>query len=478
MTYFHVVSVDELGVTNMRKITEDLLRFVTKAKYEDLPDEVVHEAKRSMLDALGCAVAGIATDKGKIAASIARRLGGTDESTIVGLGGKVSCSNAAMANGELINALDYDGISHVHPFAIPPALAMAESVRSSGKGLILASVLAQEVTKRFTLALMSLVAKLTEEARTPDVFGNSNEAIFGATVGASKILSLESNELAHALGIAAYLCPLPVCKDWEETVPKSMIKYVPVGWVCQGAVTATLLAQSGFTGNPRVFDGDYGFWRFYGAERWSPDVIVDGLGTKWHFMEMAYKSYPCCRFFHGQLDAFIQIIEENKLLPDDIERVDSYSLPFVASPAPYDVQTQVDVQFSLPFAFSAAAHRIRVGADWQDHDTIQDPGVRAFMKKVFMHVDPKAAEMKRKDTKSWPAKVEVKAKGMTYAKETRYPRGTNFTDFRATDDELIAKFAHNASRLLTPEKTHRAAEQIMSLDRVPDVTKVVSLLTV
>jgi 2-methylcitrate dehydratase PrpD len=462
----------------MMKITEHLVRFLVETTYKNLPGEVVHEAKRSILDALGCAIAGIATDKGKIAASISRRLGGPTESTIFGLGGKVSCSNAAMANGELINALDYDAISHVHPFAIPPALAMAESVASSGKDVILSTVLAQEVVKRFTLALMTMVARLTEEARTPDVFGNSNEAIFGATAGAAKILSLKSDEMAHALGLAAYLCPLPVCKDWEETVPKSMIKYVPVGWVCQGAVTAALLAQGGFTGNPHVFDGEYGFWRFYGAERWNPEIIVGGLGEQWRFMEMAYKSYPCCRFFHGQLDAFIRIIEEHNLLPEDIERVDSHALPFVANPAPYDVQTQVDVQFSLPFVFSAAAHRIRVGADWQDHETIADPSIRRFMSKVFMHVDPKAVATKQKDPKSWPATVQVRANGITYTEETMYPRGTNLTELRATDEELMAKFEHNASRLLTPKKIRQATEEIMSLERVSDVTRLASLLSV
>src|SRR5512147_2690489 len=98
----------------MRKITEDLLRFIVGTTYDSLPDQAIHEAKRSLLDAMGCALAGIATDKGRIAASVSGRLGGTAESTIIGLGGKVSCSNAAMANGELINALDYDAISHVH----------------------------------------------------------------------------------------------------------------------------------------------------------------------------------------------------------------------------------------------------------------------------------------------------------------------------------------------------------------------------
>jgi 2-methylcitrate dehydratase PrpD len=462
----------------MRVITEDLLRFIVNTTYGDLPAKVVHESKRSLLDGLGCAVAGIATDKGKIAASVARRLGGPAESRILGLGDRVSCSNAAMANGELINALDWDAISHVHPFAIPPALAMAESIRSSGKDLILATAIAQEITKRFTLALITMVDKLTEDATTPDVFGNANEGIFGATAGAAKILGLASEEAAHALGIAAYLCPLPVCKDWEETSPKSMIKYVPVGWICQGGVTAALLAREGFTGNPRVFDGEYGFSRFYGAAKWDPDVIVDALGEQWRFLEMAYKSYPCCRFFHGQLDAFIAIIDENGLSPDAIERIDSYALPFVANPLPYDVETQVDVQFSLPFVFSAAAHRIKAGAEWQDHETIQNPSVRAFMKKVFMHVDPKAVETKQKDPKSWPATVEVRANGRVYTKKTMYPRGTNLTPFEATDEELTAKFRYNASRMLTPKKIDRAVEMIMELDTLRDVAELTSSLSV
>jgi 2-methylcitrate dehydratase PrpD len=460
----------------MRNISDDLVNFIIRTEYADLPPDVIHEAKRSLVDALGCAVAGIATDKGKIAVSLAKRLGGPQESTIMGVGDKVSCTNAAMANGELINGLDFDAISHIHPFAIPPALAMAESIKASGKDLILSTVLAQEVAKRFVLALSNMLAKLTEEARTPDVFGNSNETIFGATAGAAKILKVNAEQMAHALGIAAYLCPLPVCRDWEDTIPKSMIKYVSAGWVSQTAVSAALLAQEGYTGNPHVFDGEYGFWRFYGAERWSPEMVVEGLGDKWRFMEMAYKPYPCCRFFHGQLDAFISIIEKNKLLPDDIESVHSYALPFVANAAPYDVQTQVDVQFSLPFVFAVAAHRIKIGTAWQDWDTIRDPKIRAFMKKVIMIVDPKAVETKRKDPKSWPARVEVMAKGRTYEEETTYARGTNFTDLNATDDELVEKFRSNGSRLLTENKIERAVECIFGLDKVNDINELTSLL--
>jgi hypothetical protein len=70
---------------------------------------------------------------------------------------------------------------------------------------------------------------------------------------------------------------------------------------------------------------------------------------------MTYKTCPICVFLHSQLDAFRRIIEANRLLPEDIDTVESYSIPFLANPAPYDVQTQVDVQFSLPSVFSAAS---------------------------------------------------------------------------------------------------------------------------
>jgi 2-methylcitrate dehydratase PrpD len=151
--------------------------------------------------------------------------------------------------------------------------------------------------------------------------------------------------------------------------------------VSQGAVTAALFAKEGFTGNPSVLDGVYGFRRFYGAQRWDPEVVVNGLGDHSRFMEMTYKTCPCCVFLHSQLDAFERIIEANRLLPEDIDSVEVYSTLFLANPAPYDVQTQVDVQFSLPFVFSAAAHRTKVGADWQGprHDTRpQHTGIHAI----------------------------------------------------------------------------------------------------
>lgn len=461
----------------MRPVSEDLVRFITGIKFEDLPIEVVHQVKRGFIDSIGCALSGIATEKGKIAITMAKRLGGTAESTIIGVGGKVSCTNAAYVNGELINGIDMDAIPHIHPFVIPPVLAIGESTSASGKELIVASAIAQELARRFSKMFMSMVANIVKKGTTPDVFGNGNEHILGAVAGAGRLMNLKSEQMAHALGIASYFCSLPVCRDWESTMPKSMIKYAPVGWLCQGSVTAALLAEEGFTGNPTVLDGEYGFPQFYGvADSWNPEFLLNKLGEQWMFSDTNYKPYPCCRFLHSQLDCFIEIIEENNLYPEQIESVKAYSIPFLAHPDQQNVTTQIDSQFSGPYVIAAAAYRIKSGPAWQDMDTIMDPKIQLFMKKVSMLNDATATETKSKEPNSWPARVEVLANGKTYIKETKYSRGTDIEGYRLSDEDIIKKFKVNATRVLTQTKIDKTIKYLMDLENAEDVSELFKLI--
>jgi 2-methylcitrate dehydratase PrpD len=451
-----------------KAVTDDLVKFITGTTFESLPGGVVQEVKRSLLDSFGCALAGIATEKGKIALSLAKRLGGTAESTIIGVGGKVSCTNAAYVNGELINGLDFDAIPHIQPFVVPPVLAVGESAAASGKDLIVATAIAQEIARRLSgIFLAHMGASLVKHGKTPDVFGNSNEHILGAAAGVGRLLHLTPEKTAQALGIAGYFCSLPVCRDWESTMPKSMSKYAPAGWLCQGAVTAGLLAEQGFTANPAVLDGDYGFPRFYGgAERWNPDAIVDKLGQEWKFYGINYKPYPCCKFIHTELDCFIDIIETNDLFPDQIESIKAYSLPFVAHPDQHSVTTQVDAQFSVPYNLAVAAYRVKCGPSWQDMEVINDPRIRAFMKKVSVGVDPEMVAVRAKDSQAFPARVEVAADGKTYVKEAKYSKGTALPGYRLTDEQLVEKFKLNAARMLTQTKIDKAVETVMALEKL------------
>ena len=87
----------------MVAVTQQLIRFVQETRFPSLPLDMVHVTKRSLVDALACALAGSSADRGKIAVRLAKRFGGPSESSVIGVSGKVSCVNAAFANGELMN---------------------------------------------------------------------------------------------------------------------------------------------------------------------------------------------------------------------------------------------------------------------------------------------------------------------------------------------------------------------------------------
>lgn len=462
----------------MVAVTPKLIRFVQEATFASLPSQMVHVTKRGLVDAIACAFAGSRADRGAIAVRLAKRFGGSPESSVIGVAGKLSCVHAAFANGELVNALDFDATPHSPPNVIPPLLAVAEMKRLPGSALIAAVTAAHEVAWRLNAALSAYNSSYIEKGTSPDVFGNSNEAVLGAALGVGMLLGLDASRLANALGIAAYCCSLPVGKDWHDTrPPKPMIKYAPTGWLCNAAVMAGLQAEEGCTGNPAVLDGAYGFPRFYGAARWDSDSVLRDLGSHWVSADFQFKPYACCRFFHSQLDCFIDIIDEHDLQPDEIDAVESLGMPFAANADPMNVTTQSDAQFSLPFNLAAAAHRIPRGPDWQDASVRRDPRLHAFMKKVTIGVDPGAQAAKRQDRRAWAARVTVSARGRNYVRETRYARGTPVAGFEMSDEELARKFSDAAGRSLTGSAVDRALEELWHLDECPDVSLLLEALT-
>lgn len=258
-------------------ITRRYVEFLSRTTFEQLPPEVVHAATRFVLDSVGCAVAGWTTHKGRIAASVMKSAGGVPDAHILGTDARVSAANAAFANAELMNALDYDAIPHTPPVTVPAVLALAERERAPGRSVLLATVLAHELASRLAGASSEMGESIRNTGHTPSVFDINTEAIIAAA-GAGATLSGQTQEqIASALGLAAYYCPPQAAHDWETVSPKTDVKYTPVGIICQGAVTAALLSRQGYTSNPAVLDGATSFPTFYGYRRWEPRVALGAM---------------------------------------------------------------------------------------------------------------------------------------------------------------------------------------------------------
>jgi 2-methylcitrate dehydratase PrpD len=458
---------------------EALVKFTLGTEWRDLPQSVVHEAKRLLLDSIGCAFTGLSVDPGKMIIALARRLGGPPESSIIGIGDKVSMSNAVLANGQLINATDFDafaGGGHGPGYVIPGPLAMAEVTDASGNELILATALAFEIAGRVKSAVGLLSSDPGFKVREREGYANCN---FGAAAGMGKLLHLDQEKLMHAISIAGHACEVLTWSHVSLQDRGHPLKYGIPGWQGTGAVMAVLLSRMGYVGDLDVFNPEHGFWKFAGYEVWKPANITDGLGKEWRFDAgtLTYKPHICCRIYQAAMDAFYDIIEKNNLTADDIE-----SVRMIRPIGPdwtglfrnTEIGNIVDAQFSIPYNISCAAHRVKPGVEWQDIDTMRDPKILDFMKRVSV-TGPDSLT-----SHVGMQRVEVDAKGKTFTEERTVARGgliSSTGNIQLTDEELEKKFKHNAVRILSEGQVNRAVDALWNLEKLKTVKELMKEIT-
>lgn len=467
----------------MGTITQDLALFAAETRYEDLPASIVEEIKKVLMEHVGVGLAALSTDKGKLEAALGRRLGGPPEASIIGLGDKVSVTSAVLANGELMITLDYhDNMSYGHDglFVIPPALAMGESAGASGKEVILAMAVGLEISSRLARAAgwHTLTSEEVKKAISSPPKDKNAHSAFGAAAATGRLLKLDKNKMAHALGIAGRHVDMSLTSGGMHPSMKTMSKYVLPGWQNTGSVISALLAQMGYLGDLAVLDDPKKL-------NWEPAHITEDLGKAWVFnQQLHYKPYPCCGAFHNNLDCFYNIIEQNKLAPNEIEKViifGRWAMPSPPKGAKKVIEGIYAAQFNQPYNFALLAHRVRRGVEWVDPDTMTNPEILDFMDKVTFVADPafaKEAENARiADPRMRPAKVQVEARGKTFTSEIKFRRGDTFTDGVWTKEDAVGKYQHNAERILTRDKIEKSTEYILGLEKLDKVSQLMEQIT-
>jgi len=466
-------------------IIERLARFSHATRFVDLPVEVVHETKLIMLDSIGCALAAIDQPKGRIGIEYGRLIGGADgPATIIGTGDKVSVFGAAFANGELINTLDMDAVlppGHVCPYVLPGALALAEQEHASGATLIEAVALAHEISYRLGKAMDYLRDTKDGKVSPPEIYGYSS-TVFGATAAILKVKGASSAVMANALGIAGCISPVNSQAAWFQHAPSSTIKYLLAGALSQAAVTAAYMAELGHRGDLMVLDDrQYGFPRFIGTKRWEPGPITAALGAEWHFpAEQAYKPWPHCRILHALLDCMTEILDRHDIKPAEIEAIQAYVEGFAEQPVwlNRDVRHVHDAQFSIAHGLAVGAHRVKPGKAWMDPELVFGKSVMDLMGRITHQVHPDYVELLTGNAASRPALIEIRARGQVFRGERRYPRGSKAPEpgVALTQDELIAKFMHNAADVIPQENATRIVELLLHLEAENDVSALMSLV--
>jgi 2-methylcitrate dehydratase PrpD len=459
-------------------LAQELAGFAIATRYSDLPANVVRDTKMLLMDSAGCALAGLTADPGKMAVALAKRLGGPTESSIVGVPGKVACTNAVLANGQLINTPDYDALmpgGHAPAYIVPPALAMAEVKDGSGEELILATALGFEISARVYSGLrtVSPTGSSPQAFRWQDRQGYAN-CNFGAAAAAGRLLKLNEIQMTNALGLAAHMAQVLTWVRSSFNEHRAMTKYGVPGWQNTGGLMAALWAEMGYMGDTTVFDSpQWGFWKFAGYEAWDPSKPSEGLGKVWTFNKVNFKPYPCCRVLHPALEILNEVMQKNDLKPGDVEEVKGYLPRAVEAPLfqNRELTNVIDFQFGLPYVLAVNACGIRVGVEWQDMDTLRSPEIQSFARKVQVFVHPETA------TKPSLTTLEIKAKGQVFKADKTLPKGVAEGGQAMTDRELEEKYRHNAQRILTLDKIDRSVEMFLNLEKVGRVSELTANIT-
>jgi len=386
-----------------------LLSWVAAARYEDLPQPAVDASKTYLLNTAAAMLAGSGAPGAREVVRQVREWGGKPESTVAVYGFRAPAPLAAFANGVMAHAMDYDDTQvgtgfHPNVSIVPALLAVSEiSSQASGRAVLLAHVLALEVSCRMTLAATN---RAGHPWLTTTLFG-----VFGAAVAAGKVLGLDEPLLRHAVGIVYSSAG----GNRQGLLDGTLIQRVQPGLCAQAAVAAVALARQGVTGAHDVLEGRYGLYPSYYGNDYEPERLTRGLGSDFHVLALALKPYPCCSYSQEPIEAALELAREHRFAAEDL----SQAVVWVASKhaaglvdRAYEPRgcPQVDAQFSMQYVIAAALRRKALGvADFQD-EALRDPALLELSRRVRVEIDAQregSVELRLKDGRVLSRRVSV-----------------------------------------------------------------------
>jgi len=456
-------------------VTEKIARFIVDTRYEGIPGEAVKIAKRSALDCVGAALAGVAEPVSQTITGYVTKLGGPAQASVFGAGVKVSVADAALANGSIAHALDYDdcGVKIGHPsvLVLPAVLSLGEHVGASGQDILTAYILGLEIEGK--LALYADFKLMQARLNHQTWYGS-----MGAAAACAKILKLDVAKTRMALGIAAnFACGLSANHG-------SMAGAMAAGNACRNGVTAALMAQVGITANANIIEAKNGFYdTLVGPDHHDAERMADGLGKPFYIESpgIGLKKYPSCYHTHRALDGVFQLLGEHRLSDKDVAEVDVGTseramrvLAFTEPATPYQAK------FSMPYCIAAAMVDHQVTLETFTPRKFEDRHIVEARKKIHLSFP---------DVPIWPGLADVgpdtefvgnpvtirTTDGQSYSARVDIPRGDPALPL--TDDELLAKYRDCGRSQLRTDDLERSVGLVLGLEKVAEIGTLMATLS-
>ena len=453
-------------------IIAEMIRNVLETPFEAFDQLTLDRAKDRIIDVVGCLIGGANASGCSMMVDLVREWGGRKESTILVHGGKVPAHNAALVNCVMTRSYDFEPTgayvegkstpAHLSGTTGPTAITVAEQKAASGKELLTALILGDDLASRITAA-----SQLNIDSGF-DCTGTVNA--FGATAIAGRLWGLNEHQMLNAFGIVLN----QLAGSFQNIFDGAHSFKLPQGLAAHAAIFSVALANKGFTGVRDPLLSKYGYFSLY-CKTYQLEVLTRDLGNKF-YADYTCKPYPCCRSNHAAIECALELTGANVIRPEDIDEIvvdiTPTALDFaVGQPFKLREVPQIDGAFNLQYTVASALLRRSIKLEHFTEEFVRDPKITDLINKIrltpTMPLD-----------KPLGARMKIKMKqGNEYDKRIDMPKGNGiFTPLTKTD--MRAKYFDNVafSKTISMEKAEKVLDLIERIEEVDNINKIIRLL--
>lgn len=435
-----------------QEVTRILSRYVVDSRYADIPQAMRHEAKRALLNWLGCAIGTARHETIDRALAAMAPFAGPPQAALLGRGERLDILNAAFLNGMSSHVLDFDDTHEkaVHPSApvFPALLAFGEWRGISGSELLHAFVLGVEVECRIALSVFP-----EHYDRGWHITGTAG--VFGAAAAVGKLLGLTPLQMTWALGIAA------TQSSGLREMFGTMCKSFHPGQAARNGMSAALLAARDFTSSERGIEAPRGFAHVM-STRFDSEIITRDLGQRYELAYNMYKPYPCGLVIHAVIDGCLELRQIHDIVPESIDRVELRVNPMVLElTGKRTPMTGLEGKFSVFHAAAVSLVRGLAGEPQFSGEVVGDPAVVTLRERVSATSDPAV-------TSYLEAYVRIVLKNGSVL-ERHVPHALGTLARPMSDADLETKFRSLVEPVLPIGQTNELIAQCWNVERLPNV---------
>jgi 2-methylcitrate dehydratase PrpD len=446
--------------------TDQIVQFAGALRYDALPEDARHYARRHLLDTVGVMIAGAGGTIATQAENVIKAVRPAGKIPVPGRERRADLLDAAFLGGTAAHGIELDdgyrhGSAHCGCVVIPAALAVAYDRRASGRALIEAVVAGYETN-------ICLARACAPELRQRGFHPTSAVGPFGAAMATAKLRGLNAQQFANALGIAAS----SAAGLFAFVAGGGDIKRLHAGHASREGMQAALLAEQGTEGPPNVIEGRDGFMQAFAFGRIDKARPIKlPPAAEFGITDCYIKPYACCRHIQPAAEATFQLLNDEKIAFEDIRQVEVETYKIAAEHAHVPWDDFASAQLSFPYLVGLAARYRGIKFEHFDEKTRKDPAFAEFSRKLTVSAP---AEIDQLYPRLRPARVTVTTPNGRFVRQADEAWGSRLVPL--DDEGLIAKFLGLVEPVFGETRAKELSERLWTIDRAGDVAPLVEML--